>query len=122
MQKIAHGYIMAQLSRQKFDIFISDMLTGYMEKCDAASPRFILCSCSDCIQKYYRIVYINRTFVVYHLMPSFKVGGVEIYFQIVFLASLRLAYSVRYASSYLKLRNQCSIMMLSAQRLLLSIL
>ena len=38
------------------------------------------------------------------------------------LASLRLAYSVRYASSYLKLRNQRSIMILSAQRLLPSML
>lgn len=38
------------------------------------------------------------------------------------LASLRLAYSVRYASSYLKLRNQRSIMILSAHRLLPSML
>lgn len=77
-KKLHVCYMMAQLSRQKFGIFISDMLTGFMEKCDATSPGFILCSCSDCIQKYYRIVYLNRTFVVYHLMPSFKVGGVDI--------------------------------------------
>ena len=38
------------------------------------------------------------------------------------LASLRLAYSVRYASTYLKLRNQRSIMILSANRLLPSML
>ena len=39
---------------------------------------FILCSCSGCIQKHYRIVYLGRAFVPNGLMASFKVIGVDI--------------------------------------------
>ena len=39
---------------------------------------FILCGCSGCLQKHYRIVYLGRSFVPNGLMASFKVIGVDI--------------------------------------------
>ena len=72
--------IMAQLSRQKFDIFIMNWYVDELHgKCVKPLPDFfILCGCSGCIQKHYRIVYLSRSFVPNGLMASFKVIGVDI--------------------------------------------
>ena len=54
------------------------MLTSYMGDCSVASPGFILCGCSGCVQKHCRIVYLSRTFIVDRLMTSFKVICVDV--------------------------------------------
>ena len=54
------------------------MLTSYMENVWSIFRIFILCGCSGCLQKHYRIVYLGRSFVPNGLMASFKVIGVDI--------------------------------------------
>ena len=91
------------------------MLTGYTRECNVASPDFILCGCSGFIQKHCRIVNFSRAFIVDCLMVSLKIIIVNHIFRWL-LASFEISIPARYASSYLKLRNQRSIMILSAQR------
>ncbi len=67
------SYTFVAVEKVAFTSSFSDILTV-----SSLSRIFILCSCSGCIQKHYRIVYLGRAFVPNGLMASFKVIGVDI--------------------------------------------
>ena len=67
------SYTFVAVEKVAFTSSFSDILTV-----SSLSRIFILCGCSGCIQKHYRIIYLGRPFVPNGLMASFKVIGVDI--------------------------------------------